>query len=59
MWVNNYNDLFKKKCYFCKKTAVYSASEKCFFPPYFKFLEFDNDRFFHEECYTHFNNSFI
>ncbi len=57
-YVCRYNNLFNKKCLFCNQISKYNKFEKNFYPPYFKFFDFDKDKeyFYHEDCFFFLNN---
>jgi hypothetical protein len=57
-YVYKYNNLFNKKCLFCNQISKYNKFEKNFYPPYFKFFDFDKDKeyFYHEDCFFFLNN---
>jgi len=57
-YVNKYNNLFNKKCLYCNQISKFNKYEKNFYPPYYRFFEFDKERdhFYHEECFFFLNN---
>ena len=63
-FIHDFNNIFKIKCSICGKSAKYSTTNKCFFPPYYKLYKerdpinyISNSEgspinlFYHKECY--------
>ena len=63
-FIHDFNNIFKIKCSICGKSAKYSTTNKCFFPPYYKlykerdpinYISNSEGRpinlFYHKECY--------
>lgn len=51
-YLDDYYDLYSKKCSFCGKITKYNPKEKEFYPPYYRFYDLDKQLFYHEDCYA-------
>lgn len=51
-YISQYNNLFDKKCYYCKNVSKFNPVEKCFFPPYYRYFDLERPLFFHEDCFA-------
>ena len=62
-YLNNFNNIFTRKCAFCGHISKYSYIEKCFFPPYYKLyktnkfgINENENLFYHEDCFKRISN---
>ena len=43
-YIYDYDEIFNTKCIICNKCIKYSLTEKCFFPPYYKILDYEKEK---------------
>ena len=62
-YLNNFNNIFTRKCASCGHISKYSYIEKCFFPPYYKLyktnkfgINENENLFYHEDCFRKISN---
>jgi hypothetical protein len=42
-WTSTYNDILSKRCSYCKQISKFSPTDRCFYPPIYKFFELEMD----------------
>ena len=43
-YIYDYDKIFNTKCMICNKYIRYSLTEKCFFPPYYKVVDYEKEK---------------